>query len=348
MKTILLLSIVALCSFSAMGQVVYQELSLTEAIEKSKATDNLVLVMASATWCGPCKYLEENVFPSKDVGDYLNSNVIFLKYELDLADPDDIMKRFSINAYPTFIFVDGEGKETGRFVGSSEKEVFLGIVRSFTDPTQTPDALKAVYDAEKTFDNAAAYMDALYNVGKLQEASVFFNEVFESFDSKFSEKFWKYASRSISSKDSEVRRFIEKEKKVYDERVGRAKVNESLLSAYKNIALSYISGRETLSNEAVDKLVTSMSLLNEKSQVIYFYTLIVNHYANDEMDKITNLFHIGAFANYATEMEQQEIERAFLNVKGMPKEKIKAYFEGKANWYKIRAESFEKRAESYQ
>lgn len=42
--------IAALCSFSAMGQVVYQKMSLDEAIAKAKAENKLVMVIASTTW----------------------------------------------------------------------------------------------------------------------------------------------------------------------------------------------------------------------------------------------------------------------------------------------------------
>gem|GEM_PF-2532975 len=50
MKKITLFLATALCAFSAMGQVEYQKLSLKEAVEKSKATNKLVMVIASATW----------------------------------------------------------------------------------------------------------------------------------------------------------------------------------------------------------------------------------------------------------------------------------------------------------
>jgi len=50
MKKIILSFIAAFCSLSAFGQVEYQKLSLQEAIEKSKATNKLVMVIASATW----------------------------------------------------------------------------------------------------------------------------------------------------------------------------------------------------------------------------------------------------------------------------------------------------------
>jgi len=50
MKKIILSLVAALFSFSAMGQVVYQNLSLDQAIEKAKATNKLVMVICSATW----------------------------------------------------------------------------------------------------------------------------------------------------------------------------------------------------------------------------------------------------------------------------------------------------------
>jgi hypothetical protein len=50
MKKITLFFAAALCSIVAMGQVEYQKLSLKEAVEKSKVTNKLVMVLASATW----------------------------------------------------------------------------------------------------------------------------------------------------------------------------------------------------------------------------------------------------------------------------------------------------------
>jgi len=50
MKKIIVSFIAACCSFTAFGQVEYQKLTLKEAIEKSKATNKLVMVIASATW----------------------------------------------------------------------------------------------------------------------------------------------------------------------------------------------------------------------------------------------------------------------------------------------------------
>jgi len=50
MKKNTLLLVFTLCALPVMGQVEYQKLSLKEAIEKSKATNKLVMVIASTTW----------------------------------------------------------------------------------------------------------------------------------------------------------------------------------------------------------------------------------------------------------------------------------------------------------
>ena len=74
------------------------------------------------------------MFPSQEAGDFFNNEVILLKYQLDLEDPDGIMEKYGIKAYPTFILVDGNGEEYSRFIGGAQTtEQFL---------TKTQNALK--------------------------------------------------------------------------------------------------------------------------------------------------------------------------------------------------------------
>ena len=70
------------------------------------------------------------MFPTKEAGDYFNNNVILLKYQLDLEDPDGIMEKYSIRAYPTFILVDGDGNEYVRFLGGAND------TKAFIEKTQ--------------------------------------------------------------------------------------------------------------------------------------------------------------------------------------------------------------------
>jgi len=75
------------------------------------------------------------VFPSKEAGDYFNNNVILLKYNLDLEDPDGIMEKYSVRAYPTFVFVDGDGNEYARFLGgANDTNAFLEKTKNALKP----------------------------------------------------------------------------------------------------------------------------------------------------------------------------------------------------------------------
>ena len=66
------------------------------------------------------------MFPTKEAGDFFNNEVILIKYLLDLEDPDGIMEKYAIRAYPTFILINGNGEEYSRFIGGANTtEAFL-------------------------------------------------------------------------------------------------------------------------------------------------------------------------------------------------------------------------------
>lgn len=68
MKKVFFGLVALLLSGSAMAQVKFADLTLDEAIAKAKVENKRVMVMGSATWCSPCKYIETNLFPSEELG----------------------------------------------------------------------------------------------------------------------------------------------------------------------------------------------------------------------------------------------------------------------------------------
>lgn len=114
---------IALMLFSAVGamaQIKFEESTLKEALAKAKAENKLVMVIGSTTWCGPCKAMAKDVYPLPEVGEYFNKNFVSKKYDLDVADPDNIVKTYPIAAYPTYLFLDGDGAEVARMVGGAK------------------------------------------------------------------------------------------------------------------------------------------------------------------------------------------------------------------------------------
>src|SRR5882757_3769272 len=93
-----------------------QGLSWDQVKAKAKSESKYIFVDCYATWCGPCKMMDEKVYTLKDVGDYFNKHFISVKVQLDKTDTDDslvrkwyneavnIQKNYSVNAFPTFLF----------------------------------------------------------------------------------------------------------------------------------------------------------------------------------------------------------------------------------------------------
>lgn len=88
-----------------------------EAIEKAKAEGKLVFIDCYTSWCGPCKMLQKNVFPDAEVGKYFNDNFISIKLDCEKEEGVDLCRRFSVTAYPTLLFLDGNQKVVYRTLG---------------------------------------------------------------------------------------------------------------------------------------------------------------------------------------------------------------------------------------
>lgn len=79
---------------------------------KAGASNQLVVIDFSATWCGPCKIIAP-LFSS--LSDQM-PDVVFLKVDVD-ENPDTAAK-YSVSAMPTFLFIRG-GTVVDRLMGAN-------------------------------------------------------------------------------------------------------------------------------------------------------------------------------------------------------------------------------------
>lgn len=146
-RSILALSILVLsASFSSAG-IDFLNLSLEEAKVKAKAENKLLFIDVYATWCGPCKYLDRTVFPNDDLGDYMNANFINLHLDGEKGDGLQLMIDYQLDSYPTMLFIDSEGVQKTKIVGSEDAQAIKKVAMGVLDPTSTP-----LYIAKKKYE----------------------------------------------------------------------------------------------------------------------------------------------------------------------------------------------------
>ncbi|WP_292010921.1 thioredoxin fold domain-containing protein [Chryseobacterium sp.] len=144
-KTALLLSF--LISFLALSQgIKFEEGNFNSILAKAKKENKLIFIDAYAVWCGPCKLMVKNIFPLKTVGDYYNAHFINAKIDMEKGEGIDLAKKYNVKAFPTYLFINGDGEEVHRTLGYVEENDFIQFAKDAEDPSKRLNALKEKFE----------------------------------------------------------------------------------------------------------------------------------------------------------------------------------------------------------
>lgn len=109
----------------------FTKLTLAKAIKQAQASGKIIFIDVHTSWCGPCKEMAKTTFTDSEVGDVFNQRFINLKIDAEQdEDGPTISRTYSVAAYPTLLFINGEGKLVKKLVGKQSKEKLLAAVSS--------------------------------------------------------------------------------------------------------------------------------------------------------------------------------------------------------------------------
>jgi thioredoxin-related protein len=121
-------------------------LSWAQVVEKAKKEDKYIFVDCYASWCGPCKKMDKEVYPLQEVGYFYNSKFVSLKLQLDTTSEDGqqikalysdahyIKEKYNILRFPTFLYFSPEGKILNSTSASMTSADFISLASSVIDP----------------------------------------------------------------------------------------------------------------------------------------------------------------------------------------------------------------------
>jgi thiol-disulfide isomerase/thioredoxin len=136
-KIILVLSALVLFIHSGIAQGIIFEHSDWENVQaKAKQENKIIFIDFYTSWCGPCKVLSKNVFPQKEVGDFYNKNFINYKIDAEKGEGPFLAEKYGVQAYPTLLFTDANGKFLHKGVGGMGAESLIELGKAALDPNK--------------------------------------------------------------------------------------------------------------------------------------------------------------------------------------------------------------------
>ncbi|MDN3692041.1 thioredoxin family protein [Chryseobacterium tructae] len=146
MKKIVILSTLFIGTLAWAQGIKFEEGNFASILAKAKKEHKLVFIDAYASWCGPCKLMVKNIFPLKDVGDYYNSHFINAKIDMEKGEGIDLAKKYNVKAFPTYLFIDGNGEAVHRTLGYVEEKDFIQFAKDAGDPNKRLTSLKQQFE----------------------------------------------------------------------------------------------------------------------------------------------------------------------------------------------------------
>lgn len=173
-KIFSMLVVMALCINLMAQGMNFSEDNWETILAKAKAENKIVFVDAYAVWCGPCKWMDANVFIDEKVGDFYNANFINAKIDMEKGEGPEIAKTYKIQAYPTFLFINGDGELVHKGTGGRPADKFIALGEAASDPTMQLLSLEQQYNkgersGEFMTRYAAALQDGGMNVAKVSD-----------------------------------------------------------------------------------------------------------------------------------------------------------------------------------
>ncbi len=108
---------------TALADVAWSDLSVDDAIRQGADDGRRAMVYVTATWCGPCKKLQADVWDSS-YGDGVAASFVPVQVDWNTDAGREMKERWKVKRLPTVVVFDGTGRDVGRIVGYPGKDNF--------------------------------------------------------------------------------------------------------------------------------------------------------------------------------------------------------------------------------
>lgn len=242
---LLLTNLVILIAISSSAQptgIQFTHEPFSAILAKAKTENKLVFLDAYTTWCGPCKWMAKSIFVKPEVGSFFNTRFVNAKIDMEKGEGIELARRFQVEAYPTLLFLNGEGEVVHRSLGAREADGLIQLGTIALDPQKNLAGLKKAFWKDSTaFAPAYAYLSALKDAEASGQKEVFDTYFRHQPENQWMERAnWRMLHDFIQSRKNPLFQYMVQHRAEYESRYGKdsvgSKIRDVLFAALENAA----------------------------------------------------------------------------------------------------------------
>lgn len=159
---IIALVLISSLQMSAQKKLDFDESGYQSVLARSKREKKPVFYMMYATWCAHCNKMKSEVFTDTLVINFMNKNFICASQDIEKGEGDFFRKKFGIRFYPTFLFLNEDGKELYNTSGEFTSVTFIVEAQNSLTKEKQLTYLEEQFLADvSNSDKCLAYLTAL-------------------------------------------------------------------------------------------------------------------------------------------------------------------------------------------
>jgi len=125
--TLLLLS-------KANAAIDFRKGSLEKIKEIAGQEGKLYFVNFTASWCSPCKFMDDYTYTDPSLSYYVRKNYLATKVDIDAFDGIGYKNQYNIRAVPSILIFNSKGRLVGRYEESMSASKMISVLKQYDRP----------------------------------------------------------------------------------------------------------------------------------------------------------------------------------------------------------------------
>jgi thioredoxin-related protein len=275
--------------------------------QRAKAEKKYIFLDCNATWCAPCKVMEEEVYTLPEVGDVVNKQFISVMVQFDktakdndrvkswYADANALSAEFAVTKLPTYLFFTPDGELIHRGFGYLAGPAFINLVNFATDPKR-----KEYYTLLRDYKNGkkdyAALPDMIKSAREVFDDQQLARQLAKDYKYNYLDKL--PADKAITRKNIDFligyTDFLHSKDVFFKTAIRNPAAVETLQPGFADGIIAVVLSREELNNKLMSKDSTYKQRTPDWAKLL---ATIKKKYPGVEAEALIRGFKVGYYAD---------------------------------------------------